>query len=109
MLDQTTEVNLLYDFYGTLLTEKQQKLLELYFQEDWSLGEIAKHQNVSRQAVYEAIKRAQQTLLEYEQKLGLLLKYRERLKIVQAIQAELAETEIAKKVEPHLSRLLELE
>lgn len=109
MLDQTTEVNLLYDFYGALLTKKQQHLLELYYQEDWSLGEIAEHQSVSRQAVYEALKRAQITLADYEEKLGLVKKYRERQAIVQEIQEELKNTPVLKVVEPHLKRLIALE
>jgi predicted DNA-binding protein YlxM (UPF0122 family) len=85
VLEQTTEMNLLYDFYGSLLTEKQRALLEMYYLEDWSLGEIAEHQGVSRQAVFEAIKRAQATMLELEEKLGLLKKHFARRKLAEKI------------------------
>lgn len=109
VLDQTTEVNLLYDFYGVLLTAKQQKLLELYYQEDWSLSEIAEHQEISRQAVFEAIKRAQVVLADYEAKLGLLAKYRERQTKIHQLQDLLKDMEKPSEVETILARLLELE
>ncbi|WP_187118726.1 YlxM family DNA-binding protein [Risungbinella massiliensis] len=109
MLDQTTEVNLLYDFYGVLLTAKQQKLLELYYQEDWSLSEIAEHQEVSRQAIFEAIKRAQVVLSDYEAKLGLLAKYRERQAKIQQLQDLLKDIEKPSEVETILTHLLELD
>ncbi|SFJ80129.1 putative DNA-binding protein [Thermoflavimicrobium dichotomicum] len=110
MLERTTEMNLLYDFYGSLLTEKQQTLLELYYLEDWSLGEIAEHQGISRQAVFEAIKRAQATLHDLENKLGLLKKYHERRKIAQELSQQLERYPEAKKtVEPIIARWLEID
>jgi predicted DNA-binding protein YlxM (UPF0122 family) len=89
MLEQTTEMILLYDFYGLLLTDKQQSILELYYHEDWSLGEIAEHKGVSRQAVFEAIKRAQTTLMDLEEKLGLMKKHLKRQKIVGLLHQKL--------------------
>lgn len=91
VLDQTTKMNLLYDFYGSLLTEKQRALLELYYSEDWSLGEIAEHQEVSRQAVYEAIKRAQSRMLDLEEKLGLISRYLKRQQVLEKIRDRLRE------------------
>lgn len=85
MLERTTEMNLLIDFYGSLLTEKQQGLLMMYYGEDWSLSEIAEHQGVSRQAVFEAIKRAQATLIDLEEKLGLIKKHLMRQKLAEEI------------------------
>ena len=64
-------MTLLYDFYGDLLTEKQQEAIELYYQEDLSLGEIAQNTGVTRQGVRDAIKRAEAQLLEWEDALGL--------------------------------------
>ncbi len=64
---------LLYDFYGSLLTKRQQGFMELYFGEDLSLGgEIAREFGVSRQAVYDIINRAEAALKGYEQRLKLL-------------------------------------
>ncbi|WP_152392431.1 YlxM family DNA-binding protein [Paenibacillus guangzhouensis] len=78
MLDKTNRVNLLFAFYESLLTEKQQTFLKCYFHDDFSLGEIAAEFNISRQAVYEHIKRAEQVLENYEVKLGLVRKYEMR-------------------------------
>jgi predicted DNA-binding protein YlxM (UPF0122 family) len=66
---------MLKDFYGPLLTEKQQAVLDLYCENDWSFSEIAGLMNISRQAVYDLIKRAQNSLETYESKLGLLRKF----------------------------------
>jgi len=78
MLDKTNRVNLLFAFYEPLLTEKQQTFLKCYFHDDFSLGEIATEFSISRQAVYEHIKRAEQVLENYEVKLGLVRKYEMR-------------------------------
>ncbi len=70
-LEKTNRINELFDFYGPLLTDKQQTFLKCYFHDDYTLGEIAADFRISRQAVYEHLKRAEQVLEEYEAKLGL--------------------------------------
>jgi len=70
-LSKTNRINVLFDFYGPLLTEKQQTFLKCYYHDDYSLGEIAVDFEISRQAVYEHLKRSEQALEEYEAKLGL--------------------------------------
>lgn len=74
-LSKTNRINLLFDFYEPLLTEKQRTFLKYYFLDDFTLGEIAAESGISRQAVYEHIKRAEQVLESYESKLGLLAKH----------------------------------
>lgn len=59
----------LLDVYGALLTEKQQNLLDLYYNQDLSLAELAEEQKISRQAVHEAIKRGAAALVMFEEKL----------------------------------------
>jgi predicted DNA-binding protein YlxM (UPF0122 family) len=78
VLEKTTRVNYLFDFYHPLLTPKQRTYMELYYLDDLSLGEIAEQYEVSRQAVYDNIKRTEAMLEGYEQKLGLLEKYKQR-------------------------------
>lgn len=110
MLDQTTKMNLLYDFYGALLTEKQRALLELYYVEDWSLGEIAEHQGVSRQAVYEAIKRAQSIMLDLEESLGLMKSYLKRHQLIEMIKSRLSQMpEAYKAIGPLVKELEKLD
>ncbi|GKU82444.1 putative DNA-binding protein [Niallia sp. NCCP-28] len=78
MLEKTTRMNYLYDFYQSLLTPKQRSYMSLYYLDDYSLGEIADEYDVSRQAVYDNIKRTEAMLEEYENKLLLLQKFQER-------------------------------
>lgn len=59
------------DFYGCLLTEHQCEMIRLYYDCDISLFEIAEQFGISRQAVRDSIKRAEQALITYEEKLGL--------------------------------------
>ena len=65
------DIALLFDFYGDLLTEKQRHVVELYYEEDLSLAEIAEDQNITRQGVRDSIKRAEAQMLEMEEHLHL--------------------------------------
>ncbi|MGO4370630.1 putative DNA-binding protein [Paenibacillus sp. YIM B09110] len=85
-LSKTTRVNLLFDFYEPLLTEKQQTFLKYYFHDDFSLGEIAAEFGISRQAVYDNVKRAEQALEGYESKLNLLAKHETLLKLTEQLE-----------------------
>ncbi|EIJ81527.1 hypothetical protein PB1_01240 [Bacillus methanolicus PB1] len=82
MLEKTTRMNYLYDFYQSLLTPKQRSYMSLYYLDDYSLGEIAEQYDVSRQAVYDNIKRTEAMLEEYEEKLLLFQKFQERSKLI---------------------------
>ena len=75
MLEKISHVVLLKDFYGTLLTKKQQDVLNMHYENDWSLSEIALNMNTSRQAVYDIVRRTENMLEEYEAKLGLVDKF----------------------------------
>ena len=68
-------IAMLHDFYGELLTEKQSRAIDLYYNEDLSLAEIAEPLGVTRQGVRDAIKRGEKQLLEYEEKLGLITRF----------------------------------
>ena len=74
MLEKVNRMNELYDAYQVLLTSKQKTYLELYYQEDLSLSEIAEQFEVSRNAVFDNIKRTEKLLEDYETKLQLLKK-----------------------------------
>lgn len=84
-IEQRIRTGRLYDFYGGLLTERQKKVMEQYFYNDLSLGEIAEENGVSRQAIHDLLKRVEQTLERYEARLGLLARNdREKEKLFQA-------------------------
>lgn len=72
MLEKTMEISVLYDYYNQLLTEKQSDIVDLYYNQDLSLGEIAEQFNISRQAVYDMLKRTENLLYQYEEKLGII-------------------------------------
>ncbi len=82
MLAKTTRMNLLFDWYGSLLTERQRTYMQYYFHDDYSLGEIAAEFAVSRQAVYDQLKRTEAILEDYEDKLGLLSRHEQRQRTI---------------------------
>lgn len=69
-LEKSVEIGTLCAFYGGLLTQRQQEMLRLYYEEDFSLGEIAEQFGVSRQNVHELITRSVDKLRRYEAALG---------------------------------------
>ncbi|CAM5787952.1 MULTISPECIES: putative DNA-binding protein [Brevibacillus] len=87
MLEKTNQVNLLFDFYAPLLKGKQREYLELYYLDDLSLGEIAEMHEVSRQAVYDHIKRAEKQLFEYEDKLRLSARHEQRQALLNRMES----------------------
>lgn len=78
MLEKTNRINLLFDFYAPLLKERQVQFLEMYYREDLSLSEIAEITDVSRQAVFDQLKRTEAVLEQFEEGLHLLARYHER-------------------------------
>lgn len=84
-------MNLLYDFYGQLLTKKQRTFFDLYYQADLSLGEIAAQHDVTRQAVYDILKRSERALEEFEAKLNLVDKYLRGQKVIRQVTKDLQE------------------
>lgn len=75
MIEKIARIALLLDFYGGLLTDKQQLCLDMHYNQDLSLAEIAETFSVSRQAVHDILKRAENLLEEYEMRLGLLQRF----------------------------------
>ena len=70
------EISVLYDFYGPLLSDKQRRFTELYHNENCSLTESAEAEGVSKQAVSEGLRRAEKALINYEEKLGLVARWK---------------------------------
>ena len=75
----------LLDIYGGVLTDKQREMLELYYNEDLSLSEIAANEGISRQGVRDSIKRGEETLSELDGKIGVLQMLAEKERLLDAI------------------------
>ncbi|MDO4431691.1 MAG: YlxM family DNA-binding protein [Aerococcaceae bacterium] len=78
-LAKTLRMTQLFAFYQTLLTDKQQQMLQLYYEEDYSLSEIADYYAISRQAVHDNLKRGEKQLEQYEANLKLLERRQQRV------------------------------
>lgn len=105
-IEKTTRVNYLFDFYQSLLTPKQKSYMSLYYLDDFSLGEIAEEYDVSRQAVYDNIKRTEAMLEQYEDKLLLFRKFQKRQELMTKLREYTANTD---KNEELIALLNELE
>lgn len=79
-MKKTLRINELLDFYNVLLSDKQRIAMEMYYREDFSLEEIGENLGISKQAVSENIKRSENKLIDFEDKLHLLSNYKIRLK-----------------------------
>ncbi|WP_347104047.1 putative DNA-binding protein [Streptococcus anginosus] len=84
-IEKTNRMNALFEFYAALLTDKQMNYIELYYADDYSLAEIAEEFQVSRQAVYDNIKRTEKILEDYEKKLHMYSDYIVRSQIFDQI------------------------
>lgn len=93
-LDKSIRVNKLIDFYGNLLTSHQEEILSLYFQMDLSLSEISEQLGISRNGVYDAIKKGIALLEKYEEKLNLLKRDEELDKFFEEIKKNSNQNEI---------------
>lgn len=76
-MEKNIEVSLLFDFYGELLKPEARQMVELYYNEDLSLAEIAAQTGITRQGVRDRIKRCEAQLFEFEEKLGLFRRFRQ--------------------------------
>lgn len=85
-MSKNLEVSVLFDFYGEMLTEKQKDVIDLYYNEDLSLAEIAEHEGISRQGVRDNIKRGEVFLCELEDKIGYVRQYRATEKLLDELQ-----------------------
>ena len=88
-MDKKVEVSILCQIYGKLLTKKQFYCIDDYYNKDLSLSEIAENNNITRQAVRDVIKKGENKLFEFEEKLGIMKKMQKQDKQIQEIIEEL--------------------
>ena len=77
-IEERLELSLLYDFYGALLKENQQRMFEASILEDYNFSKIAQDEGITRQGAYDTVKRAVKQLEMYEEKLGLVARFKEQ-------------------------------
>ena len=81
------EMTLLYDYYGELLTDRQRMCFDLYYNQDYSLSEIAQELQVSRQGVYDNLSRAEALLRNMEEKTGCVKRDLQSRKVMRTIRS----------------------
>lgn len=80
-------ITVLFDYYGECLTDKQRELFDFYYNEDLSLSEVAENVGISRQGVRDSVKRTEQQLIEFENKLRLCEKTDELKTLAERVKA----------------------
>lgn len=108
MLDIIPEISILYDFYGVLLPPKQREIFRLYYEDNLSLGEIAKEYGLTRQGIHETVKRGEKKLRDFEKKLGLIRKFNEEKKIIDKLKQGIGQLIQTRKEDAQLISELEL-
>ena len=81
---------MLFDFYGELLTDKQKEYFDLHYNEDLSLAEIAMGEGISRQGVWDIIRRAEESMRRYEDKTGLVARFARSRTVIARAEEKLA-------------------
>ena len=88
-MEKNVKVSMLMSIYGKLLTEKQYEILDNYYNSDLSLSEIAENMNITRQAVRDIIKKGENKLFEFEEKLEIMKKTLQQEKKINDVLSEL--------------------
>lgn len=88
-IEERLELSLLYDFYGALLKENQRRMFKASVLEDYNFSEIAQDEGITRQGAYDTVKRAIKQLEMYEDKLGLVAKFREQKEMAKKLRDKL--------------------
>jgi hypothetical protein len=96
LVDERTEIAILLDFYGQLLTSRQFEILDLHYNSDCSLGEIAGQLNISRQGVYDGVKKGKEALRQFEDKLGLVKRFSKHEQTLRRVLESLKSMQAAK-------------
>lgn len=116
--ENKTAMSMLFDYYGQLLNDRQNEVFRLYYEEDYSLSEIAAGLNISRQGVHDALKKAETALVSFEEKLKLIAKHEEYLTALKRIndivkllvtEEKISNSDMSKSANKTHKLLLELE
>ena len=106
IIEEKVKISILCQLYGKLLTEKQDEVLDDYYNNELSLSEIAENLEMTRQAVRDNIKKGENKLLEYEEKLGIMKKVMEQEEKIAVILSEITKIK-SKSSDKEVERILE--
>ena len=107
MFTKDMNIGFLLDFYGDVLTDRRRDALDFYYNNDMSLSEIAEEMGISRQGVRDIIKKAEEELFFYEEKLGLAKKFESAQKHAEKALAMCESGADAREIESEIRLLLE--
>ncbi len=110
-MDKILRQSLLYDFYGELLTDHQKSIYEDIILNDLSYTEVAKEVGISRQGVYDLVKRCDKILEEYEEKLHLVEKFQNAKRMVSEIKTltgEVLDSKSEQDIQSSLEKIIEI-
>lgn len=107
MFEKNLEIGFLLDFYGDVLSERKRTVLDLYYNDDLSLAEVAEEIGISRQGVRDLIRKAGEELSFYEEKLGLAKRFREAQECAEELLTLLERAEVDPSIRATAERLLE--
>lgn len=102
-MDKFEYINELLPFYLQLLTQRQQEICKAYYYDDLSLSEIAENLNISRNAIFDCLKKSEQILINYEEKLHLCANYNKRQEIFAKLR--MLDNEIVEQLVQQLDKL----
>ena len=106
MFEKNLELGYLLDFYGELLSERKRAVMDMYYNEDLSLAEIALEIGISRQGARDIIKKCEEELLFFEEKLGLAQKMQSVSRQATELKALAAELKLPTEFQQKLADLI---
>lgn len=108
MFEKNLNIGYLLDFYGEILSERKRTVLEYYYNDDLSLAEIATEIGISRQGVRDSIKKGEEELLFFEEKLGLAERFRTYGESVSRIRVLAEKEPLSDELKKEILRMSEL-
>lgn len=106
-IERVEYVSMLYDFYGSLLSDSQNEIMALYHEDNLSLSEIAEELGQTRQAVHYNLRKAEKALKSYEEKLGLVASYKENRLLAQKLFSIIDSADIAESYAEKIKKIVE--
>ena len=105
-IERVEYASMLYDFYGSLLSESQSEVMALYHEDNLSLSEIAEELGQTRQAVHYTLRKAEKALGSYEEKLGLVASYKKNQQLAEEAYRIIESAGVAESYADKLRKIL---